>query len=96
MEERFMTQHPDPEKSGVNIEREKYETIKDAILSVIRANEGITFQRLTEEVAERLQGRFDGSISWYVTTVKLDLEARKEIERVPKSSPQQLRFVMKE
>ena len=34
----------------------------------------------------------EGSISWYVTTVKLDLEARGLIERVPRSRPQRLRM----
>lgn len=32
-----------------------------------------------------------GSVSWYTTTVKLDLEARGELERVPGSRPQRLR-----
>jgi hypothetical protein len=31
---------------------------------------------------------FNGSVMWYVTTVKLDLEARGEIKRVPNSRPQ--------
>lgn len=39
---------------------------------------------LTEEVRHKLAGHFDGSISWYVTTVKLDLEARGMTERVPR------------
>ena len=39
---------------------------------------------LTEEVRHKLAGHFDGSISWYVTTAKLDLEARGMTERVPK------------
>jgi len=39
-----------------------------------------------------LQSSFDGSISWYVTTVKLDAEARGLIQRVPKSRPQRLRL----
>jgi len=32
-----------------------------------------------------------GSTGWYTTTVKLDLEAKGEIERVPGSTPQRLR-----
>jgi hypothetical protein len=38
------------------------------------------------------QGTSEGSISWYVTTVKLDLEARGLIARVPGSHPQRLRM----
>jgi hypothetical protein len=32
-----------------------------------------------------------GSVSWYTTTVKLDLEVRGEIERIAGSKPQRLR-----
>ena len=88
-----MTRHPDPGKSGVNISRQKYDAIRVAILDAIRARGEITFTELTQDVRIRLEGTFEGSISWYVTTVKLDLEARGLIERVPKSRPQRLRLV---
>jgi hypothetical protein len=32
-----------------------------------------------------------GSISWYTSTVKLELEVRGKIERVPASKPQRLK-----
>ena len=48
---------------------------------------------LTASIGQQLDGNFDGSIGWYVTTVKLDLEARGVIERVPNVTPQQLRLV---
>lgn len=53
----------------------------------------MTFKALMEDVEAKLAGRFEGSIPWYVTTVKLDLEARGEIERIRQSSPQRLRLV---
>ena len=93
MEEKIMTRHPDPGKSGVNISRQKYDAIRAAILDAIRARGEITFKDLAQDVRTGLADRFDGSISWYVTTVKLDLEARGLIERVPKSRPQRLRLV---
>ena len=34
---------------------------------------------------------WDGSVSWYFTTVKLDLEARNILMRVPGTRPQQIR-----
>ena len=84
-----MTLHP-AGKAGVNIDRQKYDVVREAILEAVRTNGTITFSDLTAEVRSRLEATFAGSISWYVTTVKLDLEARGEIVRVPKSKPQQL------
>lgn len=90
MEEKVLTQHPQG-KQGVNISRAKYETVYTAIIESLRAGGPLTFTELERAVSDRLTGHFDGSISWYVTTVKLDMEARGVIERIPKTSPQQLR-----
>jgi DNA-binding Lrp family transcriptional regulator len=90
---RVLTKHPDPGKQGVRISKAKYDLIRRMILDLLRANGEITFTQLANAVNERLAGKFDGSISWYVITVKLDLEARNVIERVPKSKPQRLRMV---
>ena len=92
MVEKILTLHPQG-KTGVNVSRQKYDVIRQAILDVLQAQEEVTFKDLTESVRRRLEGSFDGSISWYVTTVKLDLEARTLIERIPGSSPQRLRLV---
>ena len=90
MSEKFLTLHPQ-NKQGVNIDKGKYEAIKGAILEAVGEKEGITFDELTASVGEKLPD-FDGSISWYTVSVKLDLEARGMIERIPKQSPQQLRL----
>ena len=86
-----MTLHPQG-KSGVNISKEKYDLMRQAILESVQAHGQITFTGLTEDVRSKLEGKFEGSINWYVTTVKLDLEARGILERIPKSSPQRLRL----
>jgi hypothetical protein len=91
MAKRILTKHPEG-KSGVSIDRQKYLAIRAAILDSLRTKGVMTFKTLMEVVERKLAGTFEGSISWYVTTVKLDLEARKEIERVPGSRPQQLRL----
>ena len=91
MEEKILTLHPDG-KQGVNISKAKYESIRQAILSILAEQEEILFKDLPAAVDRKLEGNFDGSISWYVTTVKLDLEARGLVVRVPKSSPQRLRL----
>jgi hypothetical protein len=81
------TLHPE-KKQGVNISREKYEIICEAILTVLRAQKEITFMNLSRAVEKEVKGNFEGSVTWYVTTVKLDLEARGLVKRVPGSRPQ--------
>lgn len=87
-EGKILTKHP-LGKSGKNITRENYETIKDAILSALRNSE-LTHTELTSQLNKSLKGKFSGNISWYTETVKLDLEARKLIARTS-SKPQKYR-----
>ena len=87
MKDRIRTLHPE-KKQGVNISREKYEIIRKAIFSILRGHKEMTFMKLSRAVEKELNGDFEGSVTWYVTTVKLDLEARGEIKRVPQSRPQ--------
>jgi hypothetical protein len=91
MEDKILTLHPEG-KQGTNIDKTKYNLVRQTILDMVGTNEGITFTEMTAGVEEKLAGNFDGSIPWYVTTVKLDLEARGELERIPGSRPQQLRL----
>ncbi len=74
----------------------KYEAMKAALLAVVPAAEaGILFQDLVDAVRPHLPAELfaNASVSWYVTTIKLDLEARGLIERVPGARPQRLRRV---
>lgn len=87
MKDMVKTLHPE-KKQGVNISREKYEIIRKAIMSELRSNKEMTFMKLSRAVEKEVRGKFDGSVMWYVTTVKLDLEARGEVRRVPNSRPQ--------
>ena len=87
MKNMIRTLHPE-KKQGVNISREKYELIHNAILCVLEQKKEMTFMNLSRAVEKEVNGNFDGSVMWYVTTVKLDMEARGEIKRVPKSRPQ--------
>ena len=43
----------------------------------------MTHDELAAAVSKKLNGKFDGSIPWYMEGTKLDLEARGVIERVP-------------
>lgn len=87
-----MTRHPQGKK-GVNIDVEKYELIKSTIIACVQNAGEISFSDLTSCVDATLSFSFDGSIAWYVTTVKLDLEARNLLERVPSRRPQHLRLI---
>lgn len=90
-EARIMTLHPSG-KQGVNILLRKYEVIKDFILSKLIEHSEISFDELTDLGVKELSATFDGKVVWYMVTVKLDLEARKLIERVPKTSPHKLKL----
>lgn len=92
-EEFFITIHPEPRKKGVQIEKSKYELIRNAILKNLRAYGAMTFVRLGNLLEDQLLKTFDGSVMWYYTTVKLDLEARGIIRRVPNTEPQLLELV---
>ena len=90
--EKILTKHPRG-KSGKNISRQKYESLKTTILSALRNNE-LTHSELFNRLNKSLKNKFSGNVSWYGETVKLDLEARKIIERTS-SKPQKYRLKQK-
>ena len=92
MKDTIRTLHPE-KKQGVKISKEKYEIIRKAILCVLQTQKEITFMNLSRAVEKEVNGNFEGSITWYVTTVKLDLEARGQIKRVTNSRPQLVKLV---
>ncbi len=72
-----LTLHP-AGKQGTRITFEKYEEMRSMIRKILSRGE-MTFMELLHSAEKELAGNFEGSISWYATTVKLDLEARGEI-----------------
>ena len=90
-DDRILTMHP-AGKKGVNIHRDKYEFIKAYILRKIEAEGEITFSDLADAAVDEISEQFDGKVLWYITTVKLDLEARELIKRIPRTSPHKLRL----
>jgi len=87
--EKILTQHP-LGKMGRSIDRPKYEQLKQAILASLK-NKELTHTELFDELNKRLKSKFSGNVNWYGETVKLDLEARKTIERTS-SKPQKYRI----
>jgi hypothetical protein len=88
MEAKVLTKHP-LGKTGRNISKQKYELLKEAILTGLR-NKELTHTELFSYLNNSLKSTFPGNVSWYGETVKLDLEARKMIERTS-SKPQKYR-----
>lgn len=92
MDEKILTQHPEGKK-GVNISRAKYEVMKSAILTVLSTTSEVSLKDLTAQVKKDLVGRFEGSVGWYLISVKQDLESKKVIEIIPNKKPQHLRII---
>lgn len=92
--ERVLCQTPTPGKQATRIPRWKYEAVRRAILEAMEASaDGMPFKDLPREVARFLSDEERerlGSVSWYTTVVKLDLEVKGELERVPGARPQRL------
>ena len=93
-DDRVLTLHPQG-KQGVRIARDRYEAMRRAILkNVPRRNAGVAWKDLPGLVRPLLPRSIYGpgvSVTWYCVTVKLDLEARGQVIRVPGARPQRLR-----
>lgn len=91
--EMFDALHPDPNKQSTRVNAVRYRLMRDALLAVIPAEApGVAFAELPALVRPLLAGSAfgDASVMWHVTTVKLDLEARGRVERLPGRGPQRL------
>ena len=91
-EERIVCKTPTPGKRPTRIHRQKY----DAILDILSGCEdGVEFRNLPSVVNSRLsedQRSRLGSVSRYITCVKLDMEVKGDIHRVAGARPQRLRL----
>ena len=96
--DKVLVQTPTPGKQPTHIDRWKFDLVHSAILAVVPSNEqGLEFRDLPALVEQQIgPGDLEklGSVSWYTTTVKLDMEVNGQIERVPGSKPQRLRLVI--
>ena len=87
---KIFTKHPRG-KSGKSISKDKYDAIKEAMLKVLKGKE-LTHNELFNKIEQLLKRKFDGNVSWYAETVKLDLEARKRLKRID-SKPQKYKLI---
>ncbi len=77
---------------GWTMDGRQYELLRELILDEVRGN-GVLLKDLVAVAQERL-GEHElfpgGRLRNYVTYTKVDLEARCEVERLPRSSPQRV------
>ena len=98
MDDRIKTEcrTPTPGKKSTFIAAWKFKIIRNAILKVLETHkEGLLFKDLADEVGAVLDDATInkiGSMLWYSTTVKLEMEVREEIERIPGVKPQKIRL----
>jgi hypothetical protein len=89
-EEQIQTLHPEAGKTNKKISLIKYEFIKAHLLSIL-ADFDLTHTELMEKLFSKVKDDFEGAVQWYGETVKLDLEARKLIERT-KTKPEKYKL----
>ena len=71
-------------KKAVRIDKDKYDLLSKAILRCL-TNKSLTHTELFAAILADFKKRnikFEGSVEWYMESVKLDLEAKRFIERV--------------
>lgn len=93
-EDKVLCENPVAGRKSTRIDRWKYDAVRKAIISVLsRKGEGTPYSDLPSLVKGRLstdvRSRI-GSVEWYTTTVKLDMEAKGEIRRIKGVQPQRL------
>ena len=95
-EERITCRTPTPGKKPTRIHKWKYDLLRCIILDILVGSaDGIEFRSLPSIIDAHLspeQRANLGSVSWYTTSVKLDMEVKGDIVRVPGAKPQRLRL----
>jgi hypothetical protein len=89
MEDKIKLLHPGG-KNAVKIDRKKYEILNKAILHCLAKKDALTHTEMFEAVKayfEKNKIVFEGSVQWYMESVKLHLEATKAIQRITEKIP---------
>ena len=95
MDNKVQLKHPQGKKP-ISMPKEKYDLLKPMVLKYLRANGKATFGAMSSAIAKEFKTnkiKFKGSVPWHLEWVKLDLEARKVIKRVPNTTPQEYMIV---
>ena len=94
-DDKVLCETPTPGTQPTRIPRWKYDALRGIILEVIEAagESGVELKALPDVVREKLSPdtlEDLGSVTWHVTAVKLDMEAKGEITRTDDGGPQRL------
>lgn len=89
---RTMMKNPNTGRDDTTIATEIYEPVRDAILAALDAEDELSNEDLYDEVSRRTPPEMweTAKLLWYVTTVKLHLEANEWLTK--KGSPQILQI----
>jgi hypothetical protein len=93
MNQKIQLLHPEG-KHASRIDKGKYDIIRNSILRCLKPGVEFTHTEIVNAVVMDLSQNkigFEGSVGWYLESVKLDLEARKEIKRLSDKTP--VRFI---
>ena len=94
MEQKIQLKHP-AGKNAVRIDKGKYDIMKKALIKCLKKGVESTHTEILRSIIQDFKKdktKFEGSIEWYMESVKLDLEAGKIIERISDQSPQKFRL----
>lgn len=75
------TINPDPKKKGVPIAKDRYDFLHGEILALLKEKGPLGAMQIVAEMDKRLGGdkKVGYSIGWYVTAIRLDMEAWGEL-----------------
>ena len=89
--DRVTCRTPTPDKKGsTRIPKWKFDLVRECILAELHEGD-VPFSQLSARVGSRLSAEAlnqIGSVGWHVTTVKLELECRREVFRCHQRGPQ--------
>ncbi len=81
MNEKILTQNPDPTKKGVKIDKDRYDFVRGVMLTILKEQGALSNAALISAVVEEIErnGKVDYSVGWCAMAVKLDLEAKGKV-----------------
>jgi hypothetical protein len=89
METRIQLTHPAGKKAPT-MPKAKYDLLRKTILQSLKSKAGTSHAELLDAVNadfKKNKIKFEGAVGWHMEWVKLDMESKKEIKRLPGESP---------